>query len=124
MMVGNIGPLRLSGIASQENPKAVPRAKQAAGPSAPSEGTAAPSAAAVPALPREMVDQIATDLEKALRQFEGDYSVTVDHDSGNMVVRIRDSATGEVVKQIPPQELLDVRRSVEQIVGILIDDRA
>ena len=123
-MVGSIGPLRITGIASQDNSRASQRVKTPAGESASSEGTAAPSAAAVPALPREMVDQIATDLEKALLQFEGDYSVSVDKDSGKIVVRIKDSATGEVVRQIPPQELLDVSKSVEKIVGILVDDKA
>lgn len=123
-MVGSIGPLRIAGIASQENPRATQRARDPAGKSASSEATAAPIAAAVPTLPREMMEQIATDLEKALQQFEGDYSVSVDKDTGKIIVRITDSATGEVMKQIPPQELLDVSKSVDRLVGMLIDNKA
>lgn len=41
-----------------------------------------------------------------------------------IIVRITDEVTGEIVKQIPPQELLDAGLSMEKIVGLLVDDRA
>jgi uncharacterized FlaG/YvyC family protein len=41
-----------------------------------------------------------------------------------MVVRITDQATGEVVRQIPSKELLEADRSMERIVGLIVDDQA
>jgi flagellar protein FlaG len=63
-------------------------------------------------------------LNKALEQVEGSYSVSVDDDTGMMVVRITDTETGDIVRQIPSQQVLDVRVSVKNIVGLLIDDQA
>lgn len=55
---------------------------------------------------------------------ENDFSVAVDQNTGVMVVRITDHKTGEVVKQIPAQEFIEADLSMEQIVGLIIDDQA
>ena len=41
-----------------------------------------------------------------------------------MVVRITDTETGDIVKQVPPQQVLDVSVSVEKIVGLLVNYQA
>ena len=48
----------------------------------------------------------------------------VDDQTGMMVVRITDNVTGEVVKQLPPQEILDADVNMEKIVGLLVDSLA
>lgn len=70
------------------------------------------------------VQKLATELGTALNRLEGDFSVSVDQDSGTMVVRITDQATGEVVRQIPSKELLEADRNMERIVGLIVDDQA
>lgn len=70
------------------------------------------------------VQKLAAELGTALNRLEGDFSVSVDRDSGTMVVRITDQATGEVVRQIPSKELLEADRSMERIVGLIVDDQA
>ena len=67
---------------------------------------------------------IAAELDSALKQVQGDFSVSVDGDTGMIVVRISDKETGEIVKQIPPQELMDADISMERIIGLLVDDEA
>jgi len=71
-----------------------------------------------------LASEIASELDSALKKLDGDFSVSVDRDSGMIIVRITDEVTGEIVKQIPPQELLDAGTSMEKIVGLLVDDRA
>jgi len=71
-----------------------------------------------------LASEIASELDSALKKLDGDFSVSVDRDSGMVIVRITDEVTGEIVKQIPPQELLDAGTSMEKIVGLLVDDRA
>jgi flagellar protein FlaG len=73
---------------------------------------------------RERTHALAAELNKALEQVEGSYSVSVDDDTGMMVVRITDTETGDIVRQIPSQQVLDVSVSVKNIVGLLIDDQA
>jgi uncharacterized FlaG/YvyC family protein len=71
-----------------------------------------------------LASEIAAELDSALTKLDGDFSVSVDRDTGMVVVRITDEVTGEIVRQIPPQELLDAGLSMEKIVGLLVDDRA
>ena len=69
-----------------------------------------------------VAEQIAAELSSALGQVDGDFSVSVDGDTGMIVVRITDVSTGEIVKQVPPQELMDAKLNMEKIVGLLVDD--
>jgi len=72
----------------------------------------------------EKVEALAKELNQTLRQIDGNFSVSVDKATGMMVVRITDSNTGEVVKQVPPQQILDASVSMEKIIGLLINDQA
>jgi len=70
------------------------------------------------------VKALAEEINSTLQQMDGQFSVSVDDATGMVIVRITDSDTGEVVKQIPPQQILDANVSVERIVGLLVDDQA
>ena len=48
-------------------------------------------------------------------------SFTYDEASGRSAVRVMD-ADGNVIRQLPPQELLDVYAKIRNIVGILLDE--
>jgi len=72
----------------------------------------------------ERTEALTKQLNSALAQIDGNYSVSVDNDTGMVVVRITDSDTGELVKQVPPQQVLDVSMSVEKIIGLLVNDLA
>ena len=72
----------------------------------------------------EQTQALAAELNKALEQVDGNYSVSVDDDTGMVVVRITDTETGDIVKQVPPQQVLDANVSVEKIVGLLVNDQA
>ena len=80
--------------------------------------------ATAPAAQPQDVKQAAAELHKALQQQSGDLSVSVDETTGTMVVRITDNNTGEVVKQIPPKQLMEANISMNKIVGLLIDNKA
>jgi flagellar protein FlaG len=69
------------------------------------------------------IEALVKDLNSALENVDGDYSVSVDSDTGMVIVRITDVETGEIVKQVPPQQVLDVSMSVEKIIGLLINDQ-
>ncbi len=72
----------------------------------------------------EQTQKLASELNKALEQVDGNYSVSVDDESGMVIVRITDTETGDIVKQIPPQQVLDANVSVEKIIGLLVNDQA
>lgn len=120
----------LPSIASQASPRPVPRPRNHAGATEASVqvGVSRQAPAPVSNTPSpvdlEVAGLMAAELDSALQQAEGDFSVSVDRATGMIVVRITDQATGEIVKQIPPQELLDADVNMEKIVGLLVDDRA
>lgn len=47
----------------------------------------------------------------------------VDGESGKLVAEIRDYATGELVRQIPPEELMRVSKVISEYLGLLVDER-
>jgi len=69
------------------------------------------------------------DLEGALRDAarrrhgDRDVAITLGHDeaSGHVVVRVRDRATGEVVGQYPPEELLRFYAMSREQLGPIVD---
>jgi len=59
----------------------------------------------------------AQDLQRSL-QFR------VDEESGSVVVKIMDTKTNEVIRQIPSQEALDMANSLRMTEGLLLHARA
>ena len=48
----------------------------------------------------------------------------VDSSSKRVVVRIVDSETGQVIRQIPTEEMLAIAQSLERVPGVLIEQKA
>ncbi len=48
-------------------------------------------------------------------------SFAVDDDTGITVINIIDSENGEVIKQIPPEDLLRLRKKMGEIQGLILD---
>lgn len=69
------------------------------------------------AQPEELLNQI-----KAITE-EGLYSVRFERDSGSeeLVVKIVDSDTDEVIRQIPPEELLNLSKQLKELSGNIIN---
>ena len=67
--------------------------------------------------PEELLKQIKTITEDGL------YSVRFERDSGSntLVVKIVDSETDEVIRQIPQEELLELSKHLEELNGNLVD---
>lgn len=49
---------------------------------------------------------------------------SIDGDSGRPVVKIIDSETQELVRQIPMEEMLDLAKSLDQLQGLLLRTKA
>ncbi|MDD5176134.1 MAG: flagellar protein FlaG [Sterolibacterium sp.] len=49
---------------------------------------------------------------------------SIDEQSGKTVVRVTDSDTGEVIRQIPSKEMLEIARSLDQMQGMLLKQKA
>lgn len=49
---------------------------------------------------------------------------SIDEDTDRPVVRITDASTGELIRQIPSQEALDIARSLDKMKGVLFQKQA
>jgi flagellar protein FlaG len=59
--------------------------------------------------------QVAADMEKYVRDSGRNLQFQVDDGTGQVVVRVVDAASGDVIRQIPSEELLRLARSVSSI---------
>lgn len=65
--------------------------------------------------PEEMISQI-----KALTE-NGLYSVRFESENDQMIVKVVDRETDEVIRQIPPEDLIDVMANLKELRGNMVD---
>ena len=123
-MMEVISSLKSKNINLEEGSRPSQRPRQGTGSSEVKNADTRKAAQAPPPVDTEKVEALAKELNQTLRQIDGNFSVSVDKATGMMVVRITDSNTGEVVKQVPPQQILDACVCMEKIIGLLINDQA
>lgn len=101
---------------------AVPqRPVRAADAAAPAQTTPAP--AQVFASP-EQVSRAVKEIQQAVGPVAQDLQFSVDNETGRTVVRIVDSATQQVIRQIPTEEVLAISRAVGRMQGLLLRQKA
>lgn len=70
------------------------------------------------------VQAAADRLNQALDSLNRDVAISVHEDSGKLIVEVTDPGTGEVVRQIPAEQVLEVEESIDKIVGLFVNDIA
>ena len=69
----------------------------------------------------EEVMKLVKDLQKRLDPLATRLTFSVDEETGSFVVKVIDNESGEVVRQIPPEALLNLRANLAELVGVLYD---
>lgn len=67
-----------------------------------------------------VVQQAVKELQNAGSQLQ----MEVDSDLGRVIIKITDSQTGQVIRQIPAQELVDLAKQLKSLSGLLIEKHA
>jgi flagellar protein FlaG len=99
--------------------------------------TAAPVRAAVPAqvsqqanLPpeqptREQVQKAIEEVRKSVSQsVSNNLQFSMDEDTGKTIVRVTDVQTGELIRQIPSQEMVELAKALDRMQGALLRQEA
>ena len=68
------------------------------------------------------VERAAERLNAALQEFQRDLNISVHQDTGQMVVKVTD-LEGNVIRQIPPEQLLEAEINIDKIVGLFVNDQ-
>lgn len=79
-------------------------------------------------------DTVLTEIDKSMphpisaesktRESGGKLEFAPDPQSGQMVMKIRDISTGDVIRQIPSEQALEMARALGQIRGVFLADKA
>jgi flagellar protein FlaG len=70
---------------------------------------------------RERMAAVAQQLRDYLRSSDRDLEFRVDADTRSMVITVREAASGEVIRQIPTEEALQMRRHLDEWSGTFLD---
>jgi flagellar protein FlaG len=69
---------------------------------------------------QEAIDRLNEQMKNNGRQL----NFSVDKTINRTVVQVKNSETGEVIRQIPDETLLRVAHSIEQVKGMLLDEKS
>jgi flagellar protein FlaG len=73
---------------------------------------------------KEDVEQAAARIKEALRGSTSHLEIEIDHDLHKAVVKVFNGESGEIIRQIPAQELLDLAKHLDSSKGLLVRERA
>lgn len=69
--------------------------------------------------------QAVADIQNDLNMITNvDLQFSVHEASGEIMVTVREQSTGEVIREVPPSETLDLAARLGEMVGLLFDRRA
>ncbi|HEX5393349.1 MAG TPA: flagellar protein FlaG [Rhodocyclaceae bacterium] len=63
-------------------------------------------------------------LKKVADASSSDLQFSVDKDSGRTIVRVVDKGTGDLIRQIPSKDVLEIAKSIESMQGMLFKKEA
>lgn len=97
-----------------------------------SQGMPAPATRVAVAVPEPASQQPAPEqLQKAVEAMKqtietkapNSLAFSIDDSTGKTVVRISDAQTGEMIRQIPSEEMLEIARSLDKLQGMLLQEQ-
>lgn len=72
--------------------------------------------------PQEVTNAI-DKINKTVRIFNRSIQFTKHEESGRLWVKVVDTETKKIVREIPPEEILEIMARIEEMVGLLVDER-
>jgi flagellar protein FlaG len=82
-------------------------------------------APAAPQASNEQLKKAVDEINRAMQQSGRSLQFSVDSATDRVVVRLTDTETGEVIRQIPSEETLEIARSIGQFQqGLLLKQQA
>ncbi|GAA4873828.1 hypothetical protein GCM10023310_61830 [Paenibacillus vulneris] len=71
-------------------------------------------------------EQIVKAIERALKALQGPTTmveVSVHEETKQVMVKVLDQDSGKVIREIPPEKMLDLVANMMKVAGLLIDER-
>ena len=114
--------LSLASVSAQSAADTVQVAQPVVRLAAPPASVSGPVAA--PATSAEALKDTVQELQKALQKSAPGLQFSIDEDGGDVIVKLVDTVTGDVVRQFPSEEMLQIFKSIEKMQGLLVNKTA
>jgi len=62
-------------------------------------------------------------LEKMVAQFNRRFDISINENIGRIIIKVIDTDTDKVIKEIPPEEIQHMVQRLQEMVGLLVDER-
>jgi|GEM_PF-5952558 len=74
-------------------------------------------------LTADEIEELIGELNDVMRVMNTKISFSIDSETNRPIIQVSDKDTGELIRQIPPAELMRVSQRMSDVLGILFDDR-
>jgi len=81
-----------------------------------------PAKTAGPSL--EQVQQAVKQVQQIVQAKTSNLTFSVDHGTGKTIVKLMDSETGKVIRQIPSEEMIAMSEALDKMQGLLLKQKA
>ena len=72
----------------------------------------------------EHIQQAVRDIQRAVEPMASELNFSIDQESGKTVIRVVDSATQKLIRQIPSEEVMSISHALNRLAGLLVQEKA
>lgn len=72
----------------------------------------------------EKILELTEFVNENIRQYKINLDFSVDERTKKVIIKLVDSETMEVIKEIPPQELRKIAENISKFIGLLVDGKS
>jgi flagellar protein FlaG len=73
---------------------------------------------------KQVLGQAVKNVNDFFQTVQRTLQFTLNEDTGRMVIQVKDGKTGEVIRQIPPEEMLQLSNRLDELKGLLFEGKA
>ena len=70
------------------------------------------------------IERIAQAMDSYIQSVQKDLKIGIHQATGNIMVKVVSEKDGKVLREVPPEELLDLAAKMEEMVGVLVNENA
>jgi flagellar protein FlaG len=72
----------------------------------------------------DALKELTENLQAGLRMIHDvDLNFSIHESSGRIMVTVKEASTGQVIREIPPRELLNLAAKLDEMMGLIFDER-
>ncbi len=86
-------------------------------------GTGKVSPQQAPPVESALLRKSVSDVNEYVQNVQRNLEFSIDKDSGDTVIRVVDAQTGEVIRQLPPERVLQMAKNLDQMRSMIVSEK-